>query len=124
MRTRDGPGATYSATGTGGADDGNGVVGSANGSGVQNELRHGEVEIVEATERSMEAAAKQSVPLKVMVFVDGTWLYYSFYGRLVNMYEKVKNEVSIRMIDVRRRNSFTLVPIIFLSFSFARVWVA
>lgn len=30
---------------------------------------------------SMEVAAKQSVPLKVMVFVDGTWLYYSFFGR-------------------------------------------
>lgn len=30
---------------------------------------------------SMEMAAQQSVPLKVMVFVDGTWLYYSFFGR-------------------------------------------
>lgn len=36
-----------------------------------------------STKESMEAAAKQSVPLKVMVFVDGTWLYYSFFGRFV-----------------------------------------
>lgn len=36
-----------------------------------------------STKESMEAAAKQSVPLKVMVFVDGTWLYYSFFGRYV-----------------------------------------
>ncbi|CAM9580962.1 unnamed protein product [Discosporangium mesarthrocarpum] len=27
------------------------------------------------------AAAAMSWPLKVMVFVDGTWLYYSFFGR-------------------------------------------
>ena len=37
----------------------------------------------DSTKESMEAAAKQSVPLKVMVFVDGTWLYYSFFGRFV-----------------------------------------
>lgn len=39
--------------------------------------------IVESTEKSMVAAAEGSVPLKVMVFVDGTWLYYSFFGRSV-----------------------------------------
>ncbi|CAB1116077.1 unnamed protein product [Ectocarpus sp. CCAP 1310/34] len=33
------------------------------------------------TEESMDVAAKLSVPLKVMVFIDGTWLYYSFFGR-------------------------------------------
>lgn len=37
--------------------------------------------IIEATAKSVEAAAKSSVPLKVMVFVDGTWLYYSFFER-------------------------------------------
>lgn len=36
-----------------------------------------------AAKESMEAAAKQAVPLKVMVFIDGTWLYYSFFGRFV-----------------------------------------
>lgn len=36
-----------------------------------------------AAKESMDAAAKQAVPLKVMVFVDGTWLYYSFFGRFV-----------------------------------------
>lgn len=36
---------------------------------------------MEDVRESMEAAAKQSVPLKVMVFIDGTWLYYSFFGR-------------------------------------------
>lgn len=36
---------------------------------------------IEGVRESMEVAAKQSVPLKVMVFVDGTWLYYSFFGR-------------------------------------------
>lgn len=40
-------------------------------------------ENMEYTEESMEAAAKRSVPLKAMVFVDGTWLYYSFFGRCV-----------------------------------------
>lgn len=40
------------------------------------------------TEESMDAAAKLSVPLKVMVFIDGTWLYYSFFGRFVTWYRK------------------------------------
>ncbi|CAM9249952.1 unnamed protein product [Scytosiphon promiscuus] len=34
-----------------------------------------------STGEEMAAAAKLSVPLKVMVFIDGTWLYYSFFGR-------------------------------------------
>lgn len=34
-----------------------------------------------SSSESMEIAAQRSVPLKVMVFVDGTWLYYSFFGR-------------------------------------------
>lgn len=38
--------------------------------------------IVEATDESMQAAAARAAPLKVMVFIDGTWLYYSFFGRL------------------------------------------
>lgn len=39
--------------------------------------------IVGATDQSIAEAARQSVPLKVMVFIDGTWLYYSFFGRCV-----------------------------------------
>lgn len=38
-----------------------------------------------STEESMLTAAKQSVPLKIMVFIDGTWLYYSFFGRFVGL---------------------------------------
>ncbi|CAM9787899.1 unnamed protein product [Pylaiella littoralis] len=56
-----------------GAGDGGGV---ASGSGMVT----GAIATAAAKE-SMEAAAKQAVPLKVMVFIDGTWLYYSFFGR-------------------------------------------
>jgi len=32
-------------------------------------------------EESFGDSSWQSLPVKVMVFIDGTWLYYSFYGR-------------------------------------------
>ncbi|CBJ30424.1 conserved unknown protein [Ectocarpus siliculosus] len=57
--------------GGGGGDVGVSTVGGGGGA-VSNAV---------PTEESMDAAAKLSVPLKVMVFIDGTWLYYSFFGR-------------------------------------------
>ncbi|CAM9124767.1 unnamed protein product [Choristocarpus tenellus] len=35
----------------------------------------------QATDENLIEAASRAPPLKVMVFVDGTWLYYSFFGR-------------------------------------------
>ena len=75
-------GSTWAVGGRGGGGWGGGGVGATREGVEEPRATIGLVEeTAEDAEESMEAAAKRSVPLKVMVFVDGTWLYYSFFGR-------------------------------------------
>lgn len=74
-------GRAWAVEGGGTAGGGGGDVGVSTGGGAGAASSN-----AVSTEESMDAAAKLSVPLKVMVFIDGTWLYYSFFGRFVAWY--------------------------------------
>lgn len=73
---------------------------------------------MQATEESIGEAAKRSVPLKAMVFVDGTWLYYSFFGRYHDSTnEQIAVQWSINLEPyhtslTRGSGSLSLLPIV------------
>lgn len=74
-------GRAWAVEGDGTVEGGDGNVGVSTGGGGGAAASN-----AVSPEESMDAAAKLSVPLKVMVFIDGTWLYYSFFGRFVTWY--------------------------------------